>query len=76
MLSKPIPAWIKVGGFLLAAMAGCVNAVGFLGANHQALSHMSGPLTFLSNEIARGETELVLFPALLVIISFFRRMYR
>ncbi|HRE81203.1 MAG TPA: YoaK family protein [Opitutaceae bacterium] len=52
MLSKPIPAWVLGGGFALTAIAGIINAVGFLGFHHQALAHMSGPLTILGNEIA------------------------
>ncbi len=47
MLTKPIPRWILAGGFLLACVAGCVNAVGFLGAHHQAISHMSGTVSNL-----------------------------
>jgi uncharacterized membrane protein YoaK (UPF0700 family) len=70
MLSKPIPVWILLSGFILAAVAGAINAVGFLGVHHQALSHMSGPLTILSNELARGELTFA-FNALLVIMSFF-----
>lgn len=70
MLSKPVPAWILNGGFILAAIAGSVNAVGFLGARHQALAHMSGPMTILSNEIARNEMNMAL-NAIIVIASFF-----
>lgn len=70
MLSKPIPAWVLIGGGLLAATAGCINAVGFLGVHHQALSHMSGPLTSLSNQLARGELTTA-FNAFLVVASFF-----
>ncbi len=70
MLSKPIPRWVLIGGFLLAANAGSVNAVGLLGAHHQALSHMSGPLTVLSNELAGAHWSLAL-NALVVIAAFF-----
>ena len=70
MLSKPVPAWILCSCFVLAGLAGSINAVGFLGVRHQALSHMSGPITFLSNEIARGELTFA-FNALLVIAAFF-----
>ncbi|MDB6094480.1 MAG: hypothetical protein JWM32_2042 [Verrucomicrobia bacterium] len=70
MLSKPIAAWILLGGFILAAAAGAVNAVGFLGVHHQALSHMSGPLTLLGNEIARAQGAAA-FRAFVVIAAFF-----
>lgn len=70
MLSKPIPSWILFGGFVLTCAAGSVNAVGFLGMHHQAISHMSGTVTVLSNELATGRFSLALY-ALGVIGSFF-----
>ncbi len=70
MLSKPIPAWILVGGTLLAACAGCVNAAGLIGLHHQALSHMSGTAAILGAELARGEMAAVRH-ALLVLSFFF-----
>jgi uncharacterized membrane protein YoaK (UPF0700 family) len=54
MLSKSVPAWILAGGFVLTCIAGSINAVGFLGVHHQALSHMSGTATILSTELAGG----------------------
>ncbi len=70
MLSKPIPTWIKLGGFLLTLVAGSVNAIGFLGMHHQAISHMSGSLTVLSNELAGGQLALA-GHSVLVVVSFF-----
>jgi uncharacterized membrane protein YoaK (UPF0700 family) len=70
MLSKPIPAWILGGAGLLATVAGCVNAVGFVGFHHQALSHMSGSAAILSTELARGEGALAVH-TLLVLLCFF-----
>lgn len=70
MLSKPVPAWILFGGFALAATAGAVNAVGLLGVHHQALAHMSGPLTMLGNEVARGELRLAISAGLTVLAFF------
>ncbi len=55
MLSKPIPAWILVGAFALTSIAGSVNAVGFMGIHHQALSHMSGTATILSTDLITGQ---------------------
>lgn len=54
MLSHGLPRWIVVGGFTLTCIAGAINAVGFLGIHHQALSHMSGTGTILSTELALG----------------------
>ena len=70
MLSKPIPAWILVGAFLLTAMAGSINAVGFMGIHHQALSHMSGTATILSTDLSLGRLGLA-GHAGMVLVSFF-----
>jgi uncharacterized membrane protein YoaK (UPF0700 family) len=70
MFSKPTPLWIVLGGFGLACMAGGINAVGFLGMHHQAISHMSGTVTVLSNELATGRFSLALY-AVAVVVSFF-----
>lgn len=47
MLQK-LGAWAWIGGASLAAIAGMVNAVGFLGSGHQAVTHLSGTTTLLS----------------------------
>jgi uncharacterized membrane protein YoaK (UPF0700 family) len=70
MLTKETPIWVLVGGMMLAAGAGCINAVGFLGAEHQALTHLSGTVTNLGMEFARADFPLALH-ALLVIVFFF-----
>lgn len=70
MLNKHIPAWVLSGGALLAACAGSINAVGFLGVHHRALSHLSGPITVLSTDLAAADLPLALH-AFLVVISFF-----
>jgi len=70
MFTKPTPAWILAGGGFLTACAGSVNAVGFLGVHHRALSHLSGPITVLSTELAAGELTLAA-RAFLVVVSFF-----
>lgn len=69
MLSKPIPAWILLGGTLLAACAGCINAAGLIGLHHQALSHMSGTAAIFGAELARGQREAALHA--LWVLSFF-----
>lgn len=40
-----LPRWVELGAFLLAAIAGTINAVGLLGFDHQAVSHLSGTAT-------------------------------
>lgn len=48
------PAWVYGGGFLLAAVAGAVNSVAWLGAEHQGITHVTGALTELGTSAARG----------------------
>lgn len=47
MINK-ISKWVKLGGFSLAMLAGCVNAIGLLGFSHQAVSHVTGTVSLLS----------------------------
>lgn len=70
MFSKPTPIWIFAGGAVLAAVAGAVNATGFLGVHHQALSHLSGTATLLGIGLAHGDASGARH-ALLVIVFFF-----
>ena len=46
MISK-LPKWIEYGAFVLAFIAGCINAIGLLGFDHQSVSHLSGTATLL-----------------------------
>lgn len=67
MISK-LPRWIEYGALLLAALAGCVNAIGLMGFQHQAISHISGTMTLLGSSLTSPtQTSLHL---LLIIISF------
>ncbi|WP_039974900.1 YoaK family protein [Vibrio jasicida] len=50
MISR-LPRWVEYGAFLLALLAGCVNAVGLLGFQHQAITHLSGTVTQLGNSL-------------------------
>jgi uncharacterized membrane protein YoaK (UPF0700 family) len=64
------PAWVYLGGFALAMIAGLINAVGFLGVYQQALSHLTGTLTVLGMELARGHYAVALH-ALSILLAFF-----
>lgn len=69
MITK-LPRWVESGAFILASVAGCVNAVGLLGFEHQAISHLSGTATLLGTEL----TELALgrsLHLLAILVSFF-----
>jgi uncharacterized membrane protein YoaK (UPF0700 family) len=64
------PAWVYLGGFALALIAGLINAVGFLGVYQQALSHLTGTLTVLGLELAQGHYPVALH-ALAILLAFF-----
>lgn len=50
-----LPRWVWVGAVVLSCIAGMVNAVGYLGFEHQAVSHMSGTTTQLGIALADGD---------------------
>ena len=69
MISK-LPKWIELGAFLLAFVAGCVNAVGLLGFEHQAVSHLSGTATLLGTHLL--DSSLIKIGHLVgILLSFF-----
>lgn len=45
-----LPEWVEIEGFLPAFNAGYVNAIGLLGFEYQAVSHLTDISTFLSLE--------------------------
>ena len=51
MISK-LPPWVEIGGFVLALIAGAANAIGLLGFEHQAISHLTGIWTLLGLQIS------------------------
>lgn len=59
-----------LGGMLLTTSAGCINAIGFLGLHHQAITHLSGTVSLLSTDIVRADTFSALH-AFLIVASFF-----
>jgi len=50
-----LPRWVWVGAGVLACVAGMVNAVGFLGFEHQAVTHLTGTTTLLGAAVANGD---------------------
>lgn len=56
----PTPAWVYLGGLTLSLTAGVINAVGFLGVHHQALSHMTGTVSVLGLELGRANYPVAL----------------
>ena len=52
-----LPRWVWIGAGVLAGVAGMVNAIGFLGFEHQAITHLTGTTTLLGAAVARGDQE-------------------
>lgn len=67
VISK-LPRWVEFGAFLLALLAGCVNAIGLMGFQHQAISHLSGTVTLLGSSFITNTTDT--FHLVLIIVSF------
>lgn len=53
MISR-LPRWVEYGAFVLAFVAGNVNAVGLMGFKHQSISHLSGTATLLGTGLSQG----------------------
>jgi uncharacterized membrane protein YoaK (UPF0700 family) len=53
MMSR-LPKWVELGSFLLALIAGSLNAIGVLGFAHQSVSHLTGTTTLLGIQLAGG----------------------
>lgn len=50
-----LPRWVWVGAGSLAFVAGIVNVVGYLGFEHQAITHLTGTTSLLGAAVAHGE---------------------
>ena len=69
-MTKRLPNWVEWGAWLLAFTAGGINAVGLLSFEHQAISHVTGSVSWLGLELARGEGSAALHLALVVLVFF------
>ena len=69
-MTKRLPNWVEWGAWLLAFTAGGINAVGLLSFEHQAISHVTGSVSWLGLELARGEGGAALHLALVVLVFF------
>jgi len=66
-MTAKLPVWIEYGAFLLALIAGMVNAVGLLGFEHQSISHLSGTATLLGTNVFHiNFTEILHLTAILI----------
>lgn len=50
-----LPRWVWIGAGALACIAGMVNAVGYLGFEHQAVTHLTGTTTLLGAALAGND---------------------
>ena len=46
-MGNALPRWVLLGAAALAAIAGMVNVVGYLGFEHQAITHLTGTTSLL-----------------------------
>lgn len=69
MISK-LPNWIWFGGGCLALIAGAVNAIGLLGFQHQAVSHMTGIVSLMGVSLSQQAWGKALHGSL-TLIAFF-----
>ena len=54
-----LPRWVWVGAGLLACVAGMVNVVGYLGFEHQAITHLTGTTTLLGEAVAKRDLRAI-----------------
>lgn len=50
-----LPRWVWIGTAALACVAGIVNVVGFLGFQHQAITHLTGNTSLLGAALVAGD---------------------
>ena len=54
-----LPRWVWIGAVALACVAGMVNVIGYLGFEHQAVSHLTGTTSLLGAALAHGDWRAV-----------------
>lgn len=68
MISK-LPRWVEYGSFILAFVAGYINAIGLLSFSHQSISHLSGTATLIGVGVINSNLYDI-FHLVLVLLSF------
>ena len=58
-MGTQLPRWVWVGAVLLACVGGMVNVIGYLGFEHQAVSHLTGTTSLLGAALAHGDWKAV-----------------
>jgi len=64
-----LPRWVWSGAWALAFVAGMINVVGFLGFEHQAVTHLTGTTSMLSDAASGGHWTI--FGKLLAVVGAF-----
>ena len=59
-MAERLAAWVWVGAGALAGVAGIVNVVGFLGFQHQAITHLTGNTSLLGAALVSGDKRATL----------------
>ncbi len=59
-MTKKLPAWVEIGAFLLALIAGVINVIGLLSFQHQSVSHLTGTASLLSLKVIQGDYALAM----------------
>ena len=59
-MASRLATWVWVGAAALACVAGMVNVVGYLGFEHQAITHLTGTTSLLGAALAQGNLRSVL----------------
>ena len=54
-----LPRWVWVGAGSLAFVAGIVNVVGYLGFEHQAITHLTGTTSLLGAAVVQGDLHAI-----------------
>ena len=54
-MAERLPGWVWGGAAVLSCVAGIVNVVGFLGFQHQAITHLTGNTSLLAAALVAGD---------------------
>jgi len=63
---RQLPKWVLAGGALLAFIAGIINATGFMGVQHQGITHLTGTTTLLGIALGEGDVGRMLHFAAMI----------
>jgi uncharacterized membrane protein YoaK (UPF0700 family) len=73
-MHRQLPRWAWFGGGLLSAIAGMINAVGYMGFRHEAITHLTGTSTLLGISLAGGDSSEALHWAAVIAAFVFGSM--